>query len=159
MTRVIDLQFKIDSFQITNCLLQFIFAGAAPLVDYEFYVEGYAREVDEFDILSPFWLNSSDSDTEESSGDDRTILYLSKRDVTSGRDKADEKSVERPVNNETKVGDVESGNTTSKASAIQKRPSTTIVTENEIHQRKMTDDLKKKIAEVQAEPVILTQGV
>lgn len=135
-----------DSFQITNCLLHFIFAGATPLFDYEFYVEGYAREADGSDYLSPLEVDFSEET--EGSADDRPIVYLSKREVP-----------QRIGDNEKEDGDVECGKNATSCT-LRKRPTPAAVTEvNEKHTPTISEETRRKIAEVQAEPVILTQGV
>lgn len=126
--------------------MQFIFVGATPLFDYEFYGEGFAREAN----------GSVDLSDTESSEDDSSLIYLSKRDVA-----ANNRSL-HDANLKQSTEDVECGDATTvtEASALRKRPtSMLVIAENEKHQRTMSDELKKKIAEVQQEPVILTQGV
>lgn len=145
--------------------MHFIFAGATPLVEYDFYREGYAREAD---VLTPYDVDS-DNDDSEGSGFDQPIVYVSKREVSLNYDKTVIPIV-RSGNNNTKNGteshsklsDVECGNTTvtSNNCTLRKRPTTTVLAEvNEKHEQTISEETRRKIAEVQAEPVILTQGV
>lgn len=91
----------------------------------------------------------------EISTDDPPILSISKRE-TINEEKTEKPTFELKKDKNVKNGtDVESGERAT--TTTRKRP--VIVNENEKLDTKKLLELKKKIAEVQAEPVILTQGV
>uniref|UniRef100_A0A336LH61 CSON012565 protein n=1 Tax=Culicoides sonorensis TaxID=179676 RepID=A0A336LH61_CULSO len=149
----------LDMLWIIGCLFQVIFAN--PLFEYEFYGEGFQRESDDLVFLS-----ESDTNDDE---DQFPIINLKKREVqvknetlikTEEKDDHDDELSVKPL-------DIEKGtlnhslNVThpNNGTEVRKRPVIEVESSNEKHQRKVTEDLKKKIAEIQAEPVILTQGV